>query len=74
MTNDMRDELREILSGECERRWMEGKNHNYCGHPLPCPHHSDIKLWAEERIIKILAWSKNMEAINKAFDEYEEGE
>ena len=37
--------MRRIFNGECTRRWMEGKNHNYCGHPMPCPKHTDIIFW-----------------------------
>jgi hypothetical protein len=50
----LREQIREILGGECQVRWKEQGYNTLCGHPLPCPKHTDIEKWRLEVISAIL--------------------
>ena len=41
------DEIFKTLEGECLIRWKERGIWNVCGHPLPCPKHTDTNRWRE---------------------------
>ncbi len=52
--------IAQVVQGECARNWKEyspaGRAYNVvCGHPLPCPEHTDIAEWKRERVPKIKA-------------------
>ena len=49
-----RENLDKIFTKECSVRWKERGFANYCGHPLPCPKHTDINEWRKETITEIL--------------------
>jgi len=50
MGENQRDWLVELLNEDCQYRWTEltpmGRKINIvCGHPMPCPKHSNVDEW-----------------------------
>jgi hypothetical protein len=67
----LREQIREILGGECQVRWKEQGYNTLCGHPLPCPKHTDIEKWRlevisaitklfKERMLELIGSDKDM--------------
>jgi len=54
-------EIEEILSGECQVRWEERGHKVFCGHPLPCPKHTNIEQWKKQIAQAILNKLKEKE-------------
>ena len=44
------DELRKELNKECQVRWKERGINVVCGHPLPCPKHTNREQWIGDLI------------------------
>ena len=42
---ELDEKIKQIFNSECTRRWKEQGIWNYCGHPMPCPKHTDIIFW-----------------------------
>ena len=41
------EKLKKHLTGECKVSWVEQGINVVCGHPLPCPKHTNIDKWRE---------------------------